>query len=239
MSPRKAGAGFPWMAGPSQATNDRVEPHNAWNHSLHVARLPAGAAFFSGGASMVVANASRRRIELLILLLAVLFGGNAAFGYGVLHYRAMAAGQEAALRRAETANAELQDALDRMHDRTQRWVQQLGVDNRELQARLSGLEQRIAALPPMAPSAKPPTATGNLPPPARPPTTAEPPTPAAIHGALVGPSGPANFTAPGWVPDYFSNESGAVTEAPPRRERRSHRRESSMRTPFHERHASS
>jgi hypothetical protein len=188
---------------------------------------------------MLVADASQRRIELPILLLVVLLGGNAVLGYGLLHYRAMATGQEAALRRAETANADLQDALDQMHDRTQRWVQQLGVDNRDLQARLASLEQRIAGLPPQAQSAKTPSATGNLVTTARPPATAEPPSPAAIQGALVGPSGPGNFTAPGWVPDYFSNESGAVTEGPPRRERRPHRPESSMRTPLRERYAGS
>jgi hypothetical protein len=153
-------------------------------------------------------------------------GTNATFGYGYLRYRGIAAEQETAIRRVESANADLQDALNRMQDRTQRSVQQLRLDNRELQARLSALEQRLAGVQPPPPKTLATTASPAPPP--TPPAAAEPLSPSVIQGALTGPSGPANFRPPGWVPDYFTNESGAIGGPPRRQQRRSHRRDSAV-----------
>jgi hypothetical protein len=177
---------------------------------------------------MVSAEEAKHRPLAVISLVAVLLATNAAFGYGYLSYRATAAEQEAAARRAESANADLQAALDHTHDRAQRWVQQLSADNRDLLDRLSMLEQRVATLRPEL--SKPPTAAGRTAPPPAPTAATPRPSPADIQGALTGPSGPGNFTAPGWVPDYFSNESGAMTGSETRRERRPHRRQSSLRS---------
>ena len=96
----------------------------------------------------------KRRLTALIPVVVVLLATNAAFGYGYLHYRGIAADQETAIKRVEWANADLQDALERIHDRTQRSVQQLGLDNRQLQARLSTLERGLAGLQPVP---KPPS----------------------------------------------------------------------------------
>jgi hypothetical protein len=176
---------------------------------------------------MVGFDEPKRRLPAVIPVVLVLLGTNAAFGYGYLHYRGIAAEQETAITRVQSANADLQDALSQMHDRTQRSVQQLSLDNRELQARLSALEQRLAGLPPVSP--RPPSMAASPAPPPAPPATTELLSPTTIQGALTGPSSSANFTAPGWVPDYFSNESGAVTGNPKRPQRRSHRHESSIR----------
>jgi hypothetical protein len=180
-----------------------------------------------GRGRMAAFEKPKRRLPALIPVVVVLLATNAAFGYGYLHYRGIAADQETAIKRIESANADLQDALERIHDRTQRSVQQLGLDNRQLQARLSTLERGLAGL---QPGSKPPSTIERPAAPPAPQAAAEPLSPSAIQGALMGPSGPANFIAPGWVPDYFSNESGAMTGTPKRQQRRSHRQESSVRS---------
>jgi hypothetical protein len=170
---------------------------------------------------MAALEEPRRRLPLLLPVVVVLLGTNAALGYGYLHYRGIAAKQEAAISRVESANADLQGALDNMRDKMQRSAQQLNLDNRELQGRLSALEHGITGLRPISPTT-PPTTASRTEPPSRPPAATAPLSPSAIQGALLGSSSPANFTAPGWVPDYFGNESGVVTGAPQRPQRRSH-----------------
>ena len=86
---------------------------------------------------MVAFEEPTHRSRAVIPVVLVLLGANAAFGYGYLHYHGIAAEQETAIKRVESANADLQDALGHMRDRTQRSVQQLSLDNRELLTRLS------------------------------------------------------------------------------------------------------
>jgi hypothetical protein len=198
-------------------------------HGRHCAFAVAGASR-RGPGDMVAFAEPKRRLPALIPVAVVLLATNAAFGYGYLHYRGISADQETAITRVESANADLQDALNRMRDQTQRSAQQLSLDNRELQTRLAALERRLGRLEPI--SAKPPSPTERPEPPPAPLAATGPPSASAIQGALKGQSGPANFTAPGWVPDYFSNESGAITGTPRRQQRRSHHRESSVRNPW-------
>src|SRR5947207_3273299 len=136
---------------------------------------------------MVAFEEPTHRSRAVIPVVLVLLGANAAFGYGYLHYHGIAAEQETAIKRVESANADLQDALGHMRDRTQRSVQQLSLDNRELLTRLSAIEQRLSGVPPASP--KPLPATESPPVRPAPPAVAEPLSPDAIQGALMGPSG--------------------------------------------------
>src|SRR6476660_3483228 len=131
------------------------KPARQGNSTVATVRLPLPGRRAEGPGHMVGFEEPRRRLPSLIPVAVVLLATNAAFAYGYLHYRGIAAEQEMAITRIEGANADLQDALNRMHDRTQRSAQQLSLDNRQLQTRLSALEQRLARLEPI--SAKPPS----------------------------------------------------------------------------------
>lgn len=148
-------------------------------------------------------------------------------GVGYLHYKRVALYERAAAQRAERANIELQDTLDRLRNNSQRNVQQLKAERDHLRERMSEVEQKLSLLleplvpPPIAkagtvPSVTPATARAR-------PTTPVPgtnlPTPEQRREpALVAPAartGFKNFTSPYWVPDFFSGDSEPVWKPDP------------------------
>ena len=123
------------------------------------------------------------------------------------------------MRRVESANADLQDALDRLRDDTQRRLQQLNADNDLLRVRVSELEQELSLLQ----SGRP------RPPPKKAAILRTTPASASVAAASgqahplavpvsATPTESKNFSAPGWVPNYFSDESatfvGSSTQRP-------------------------
>ncbi len=86
----------------------------------------------SGGVEFVLGH---RKAAALVAAAAIGLAASAYFGIGYARYEYLAAVEQAAARRAESANADLQDALARLRD-------QLGVANRALGA----AQDRLAAL---------------------------------------------------------------------------------------------
>src|SRR5712691_167037 len=148
------------------------------------------------------------------------------FGYGYVHYQRIAVGQDAAMRRVESANADLPGALDRLRDDTQRRNQQLDADNDLLRVRVSELEQELSLLKsgrprrPAASATKPvkTAAVGRTTPASASVTAASGQTRPLAVPVSATPTESKNFSAPGWVPNYFSDESatfvGSSTQRP-------------------------
>jgi cell division protein FtsB len=140
---------------------------------------------------------SDTRVRLAVLAAAALVGLSASawLGLAYVNDQLIVTEQEAVMRRVESANLDLQNAIDRIRDETQTRFQQLNADNDLLRARVSELEQKLS-LPqlgrPSRPSAKPAATQRTSP------------------GQLLTETGPTNFIAPRWVPNYFSDESGPL-----------------------------
>jgi hypothetical protein len=165
---------------------------------------------------------SRNPIILAGAGLAMLFASSYC-GVGYLHYKRVALYERFAAQRAERANIELQDTLDRLRNNSQRDIQQLKAERDHLRERVSEVEQKLWLLEPelaLAPIAKAETIQRVTPAPA-------PAGPIAMglgsdlpaselrrRSALVAPAaartGFKNFTSPYWVPDFFSGDSGPV-----------------------------
>ena len=130
------------------------------------------------------------------------------FGYGYVHYQRIAVGQDAAMRRVESANVDLQGALDRLRDDTQRRLQQLNADNDLLRVRVSELEQELSLLKSGRSRPPPKTAAVRRTTPASASVTAASgqARPLAVPVSATS-TVSKNFSAPGWVPNYFSDES--------------------------------
>ena len=143
-----------------------------------------------------------------------------------LHYKDAANFEQAAAQHSERANADLQDALDRLRNELAA-TNALKVERDEavserdqLRANLRDVEQRLSMLEAARPDAK----AG----PAQAPRSAPRSTisePAAVGSASEPPrqveAGAApeqkNFTAPGSVPTYFTNEAEPVLQNSVRR----------------------
>jgi len=126
-------------------------------------------------------------------------------GYEYAYYQQLAAEQGAAIQRAYSTNADLQEALDRMRDQSQKSIQQLKADNLALVTRLTALELRL--------SPERPAGAGSV----ASPTPALPGKPqvgaaefAAPPAITAVPNAGANFVAPNWAPNYFTDEAGAL-----------------------------
>jgi cell division protein FtsB len=134
-------------------------------------------------------------------------------GYECLHYRRIAADQAATTARIERMNADLQDALARLRDESQGKLQRLSADNRVLEERITELERRAAVQPAGSPRPSIRTVQNPRPSPASPRTPvadvgpSAPNLPATAAGMRETPN---NFSAPTWVPDYFSNEGASL-----------------------------
>ena len=157
----------------------------------------------------------------LIAAAAIWLIGTGWLGYEYAHSKQAAAEQGAAIQRAYSTNADLQEALDRMSDQSQKSLQQLTADNLALVTRVTALELRLSLERPAGPGpvagpgpALPAPGFGGaaaarklVPPPA----------------ATTAPNAGANFTAPRWAPDYFTDEAGVLTGST-RREQRTYPR---------------
>lgn len=134
--------------------------------------------------------------------------------------------QDLAIRRIMNANMDLQVALDRVRDETERTLQQLRAENDALQGRISQFQQYLYSLEAAA-TAQASGRKGNR----RLSARAAPPQLAniAAAGSGIGPAaiaqpvsappaaleGSTNFNAPGWVPNYFTDESASFAGSQP------------------------
>ena len=172
---------------------------------------------FAGG--MLPAGLRRPGSAALACAALIGLGTSVWFGYGYVHYQRIAVGEDAAMRRVESANADLQGALDRLRDDTQRRLQQLNADNDLLRVRVSELEQELSLPKSRRPRPSPKTAAVRRTTPASASVTAASGQthPLAVPVSAT-PTGSKNFSAPGWVPNYFSDESatfvGSSTQRP-------------------------
>jgi hypothetical protein len=152
--------------------------------------------------------------------------GTGWLGYEYAHHKQLVAEQGAVIQRAYSTNADLQEALGRMRDHSQKSIQQLTADNLALVTRITALELRLSLERPAG----------------RDPVASHPPAlPGAGFGGVAAarklvappaittvPDAGANFTAPRWAPDYFTDEAGPLTGSS-RREQRAYPRGSEKR----------
>ena len=169
---------------------------------------------------------TRRQTVLIALgaalVLALSVASSAAVSY--LHFQRLAGEERLAAERAERANTALQDALSRMRDElaaAELRIDTLTGELTKAQERMRAVEdwrRQVAAYQdaqtrrPVSdrrgstPAGKPQDAA--VAPVANPPAAAEQTAPVTGSSPVAAASGEAkNFTAPGWVPGYFSSES--------------------------------
>jgi hypothetical protein len=163
------------------------------------------------------------RASAAVLAAAIIgLGASGYFANSYVLYSRLVAEQDLTIRRIASANMDLQKALDRMRDETAQTLQQLRAENSVLQLRVSELEQYQFSLQSANPRATKRRGNRQTPPRQAPvetvsvaPVTGSSgmPRPAvqASPAAQVTLEQPTNFSAPSWVPDYFSNESGSLT----------------------------
>ena len=179
----------------------------------------------------MAAPAHKFRSATVLITASLWLGVTGWLGYGCLHYRRIAADQAATTARMERVNADLQDALARLRDESQGRFQRLSADSRVLEERVIELEGRNTADPERG-SPKPSARTAQN---SR-PVPASPRIPVADVGASVPiaptavgmPETPNNFSAPNWVPDYFSDEGPSLlgNSDPPEQHRHGRERSS-------------
>jgi hypothetical protein len=151
--------------------------------------------------------ASNGRSSAILAAAAMVWLSTAALlGYGYMHYQRLAAYQEAATRRVESMNTDLQAALEQLRNETQKTLQKLRTENALQQERIAQLEQR-ASLPSAGAGS-----TGAYQKVSSVRSTIAPPSATVMAGASAAEplEVPANFRAPNWVPDYFSNERASA-----------------------------
>jgi hypothetical protein len=169
---------------------------------------------------------TRRQTVLIALgaalVLALSVASSAAISY--LHFQRLVGEERLAAERAERANTALQDALSRMRDElatAQLHIDTLTGELTKAQERMRAVEdwrRQVAAYQDAqtrrpvsdrrgsAPAGKPQDAA--VAPVANPPAAAEQAAPVTGSSPVAAASGEVkNFTAPGWVPSYFSSES--------------------------------
>ncbi len=123
-------------------------------------------------------------------------GASGWLGFGYMHYQRLIVARETMLQHLESANLDLQDTLKQLRDEIQMNRDEAVIERDWLRARVSELEQKLS-LPQRANGRRPKAAV----------TPLEQRRQVAAVGSSA--SGVRNFVPPGWVPDYFSNESGS------------------------------
>ncbi len=123
-------------------------------------------------------------------------GTSGWLGFGYMHHQRLAVARETALQHLEGANLDLQDALKRLRDEIQINRNEAAVERDWLRVRVSELEQQLSFL--QRENVRRPKAAVSSPEKRR-----------QVAAAGSSASGVRNFISPGWVPDYFSNESGS------------------------------